>query len=30
MGPIANNPDSYTDVTFTGPWRVFNRLVAVT
>lgn len=31
MGPIANNPDSYTDVTFTGPeFGAFsNRLVAV-
>ena len=31
MGPIANNPDSYTDVTFTGPeFGLFaNRLVAI-
>jgi hypothetical protein len=31
MGPIANNPDSYTDVTFTGPeFGAFaNRLVAI-
>jgi len=31
MGPIANNPDSYTDVAFTGPeFGAFsNRLVAI-
>jgi hypothetical protein len=31
MGPIANNPDSYTDVTFTGPefGSFSNRLVAI-
>jgi hypothetical protein len=31
MGPTANNPDSYTDVTFTGPeFGAFaNRLVAI-
>jgi hypothetical protein len=31
MGPTANNPDSYTDVTFTGPeFGLFsNRLVAI-
>lgn len=31
MGPLANNPDTYTDVTFTGPEfsAYSNRLVAI-